>query len=52
MMLSPEQVHQIAGAKTHILWQPPIRKPLGCTITEGSDGTVHSSTLVKVISAN
>ena len=59
MMLSPQQVRQIAGAETHILWQlPPQQKTPwslqhpSATITEGSDGTVHSRTLVTVISAN
>ena len=58
MMLSSEQVRQIAGAETNILWQPPHQKTPwslqnpSATITEGSDGTVHSCTLVTVISAN
>ena len=58
MILSLEQMRQIAGAETHILWQPPHQKTPwslqhpSATIIEGSDGTVHSRTLVMVISAN
>ena len=59
MMLSPEQVRQIAGAGTDILWQPLHQKTPwslqhpSATITEGSDGTyihAHSSWLFPPIS--